>query len=91
MNFDKIIEKIKGLDEIGRLSLIRWGLVVLVFIFIIPCELISGIVGAIFAILFWGYRACEGQLVKLLVYVYRIFFNYHAGSSEYIAAFAFSW
>ena len=54
MNFDKIIEKIKGLDEIGRLSLIRWGLVVLVFIFIIPCELISGIVGAIFAILFWG-------------------------------------
>ena len=54
MDFSKIIEKIKGLDEIGKLSLIRYGIFALALIFIIPCELTKGIVLSIFAILFWG-------------------------------------
>ena len=43
MDFNIILEKIKGLDEIGRLSLIRYGIFLLALIFIIPCELTKGI------------------------------------------------
>ena len=35
MDFNKIIEKIKNLDSIGRLSLIRWALVAFAIIMIL--------------------------------------------------------
>lgn len=54
MDFNKIIEKVKNLDSIGKLSLIRWALIALAIILIIPCELASGIALVIFALLFWG-------------------------------------
>lgn len=58
MNFKSIVEKIKdkinNLDEIGKVSLIRWGLFLLALILIIPCELLSGIALSIFAILLWA-------------------------------------
>jgi Flp pilus assembly protein TadB len=54
MDFNKIIEKIKNLDSIGRLSLIRWALVAFAIIMILPCELVGGVALVVFALLFWG-------------------------------------
>ena len=54
MDFNKIIEKVKNLDSIGKLSLIRWALIVLAIIMILPCELAGGVALVIFALLFWG-------------------------------------
>lgn len=58
MNFKSIVEKIKdkisNLDEIGKISLIRWGLFLLALILVIPCELLGGIALSIFAILLWA-------------------------------------
>ena len=54
MDFNKIIEKIKNLDSIGKLSLIRWALVAFAIIMILPCELAGGVALVIFALLFWG-------------------------------------
>lgn len=57
MNFKSIVEKIKekinNLDEIQKISLIRWGLFLLALILVIPCELLSGIALTVFAILLW--------------------------------------
>ena len=54
MDFNKIIEKVKNLDSIGKLSLIRWALAVLAIILIIPCKLVSGVALVVFVLLFWG-------------------------------------
>ena len=51
---NKLVDKLKNLDNLGKLSLIRWGLFLLALILIIPCELVNpGILLAIFAILLW--------------------------------------
>ena len=39
MNFDRILEKLKNLDKLGKMSLIRWGILVLSIIFVILCEI----------------------------------------------------
>ena len=54
MDFNKIIEKIKGLDSIGKLSLIRWAILALAVIMILPCELAKGVALVIFVLLLWG-------------------------------------
>ena len=54
MNINTLLEKIKNLDSIGKLSLIRWALLVLFVIMIIPCELVGGVALVIFALLLWG-------------------------------------
>lgn len=54
MDVNTLLEKIKNLDSIGKLSLIRWALLVFAVIMIIPCELAGGIALVIFALLLWG-------------------------------------
>lgn len=54
MNIHVLLEKLKNLDSIGKLSLIRWALLVFAVIMIIPCELAGGIALVIFAFLLWG-------------------------------------
>ena len=39
MDVNTLLEKIKNLDSIGKLSLIRWALLVLAVIMILPCDL----------------------------------------------------
>lgn len=51
---NNIIEKIRNLDEMGRLSFIRWCLLAFAVLCIIPCELVSGIALMIFVILLWS-------------------------------------
>lgn len=53
MNINALLEKIKNLDSIGKLSLIRWALLVFAVIMIIPCELAGGVALVIFALLLW--------------------------------------
>lgn len=53
MNVKTILEKIKNLDSIGKLSLVRWALLVFAVIMIIPCELAGGVALVIFALLLW--------------------------------------
>ena len=53
MDINALLEKIKNLDSIGKLSLIRWALLVFAVIMIIPCELAGGVALVIFALLLW--------------------------------------
>ena len=53
MNVKAILEKICALDSIGKLSLVRWALLVFAVIMIIPCELVGGVALVIFALLLW--------------------------------------
>ncbi len=68
MDFNKIIEKIKGLDKLGKMSLIRWGLFALALLLIIPCELVGGIALAIFAILLWGV-VIAGITLSIIIFI----------------------
>ena len=56
MNFDRILEKLKNLDKLGKMSLIRWGILVLSIIFVILCEIeaLPRMATFIFAILLWS-------------------------------------
>ena len=49
-----LLTKIKELDKLGQLSLIRWALLAFSVLCIIPCELVSGIALMIFVLLLWG-------------------------------------
>lgn len=51
---NKLLEKLKKLDGLGKLSLVRWGLLVLAVICVIICEVVEpGIALSVFAILLW--------------------------------------